>query len=101
MIRHIGLFKIKENAFGKSKSENIDQIKCNVENLKANIKTIKMIEVKENLHDSSNLFDDLCVFVEFDTKEDYESYFNHSLHKEAAHFAASVSESVHGITYEV
>jgi hypothetical protein len=101
MIRHIGLFKIKENALGKSKSENIDQIKHNVENLKANIKTIKMIEVKEKIADPSFLSDDLCVFVEFDTKEDYEFYFNHSIHKEAAHFASSVSESVHGITYEV
>lgn len=102
MIRHIALFRLADSAGGRSKQENLEQIKHNVGKLREAIETIGSIEVKENFHDSSALFpaDDLCVFAEFTSRADYDAYFNHPVHREAAGFAASVSENVHAITYE-
>ncbi|WP_157315342.1 Dabb family protein [Chitinibacter sp. GC72] len=103
MIRHIAIFKLKDSQNGQSKADNVSQIKRNVEKLRENINTIKVIQAQENFHDSSALFpaDDLCVLADFETRADYDFYFNHPVHKEAAHFAGAVSEYVHGITYEV
>ncbi len=100
MIRHIALFMLKENVEGKSKRENIEQIKHNVQGLAENIETIKFIECRENFPDKESVFQaaDLCVYAEFETKEDYDTYFHHLVHQKAAAFASSVSTQVHGIT---
>lgn len=102
MIRHIALFTLNEQADGKSKAENIEQIKHNVQGLADNINTIRFIECRENFHDDESVFktDDLCVYAEFETKDDYDIYFHHPVHRKAAQYAGSVSKSVHAITIE-
>jgi hypothetical protein len=99
MIRHIALFKLKESANGQTKAENLAQIKRNVERLRESIGTIKTIEARENLADANSPFpaEDLCVYVEFANQADYDFYFNHPVHKEAAAFAGAVTFP-HGIT---
>ncbi len=102
MIKHIALFKLKDETNGRGRDDNKAQIVKNVHGLRDNIPGIRLIEVAENFIDLAAPFPayDLVVFVEFETKTDYDSYFTHPLHKAAAAFASSVSEHVAGITYK-
>jgi hypothetical protein len=101
MIKHIALFKLKDEANGKSKKENIDQMAVNVHGLKDAIKEIDAIEVAPTYRDADSPYPsyDLAVCVEFSSKQAYDSYFNHPIHQKAAAFAASVSDQVAAITY--
>lgn len=102
MIKHIALFKLKNKVNEKSKEENKKQIIKNVQRLKNDIKEIKKIEIGDHFETEKTSFPgwDLVVYVEFDTVAEYETYFTHPTHKEVAAFAALVSESVAGITYD-
>ncbi len=103
MIRHIALFRLKDDFNGMNKAEIISQITHNVNHMREAINTIGQIEVCTNHLDAMAVFDadDLCVLVDFANLDDYHTYFHHPAHKEAAGFAAEVSTSVHSITYEI
>ncbi len=103
MIRHVALFRLKDNVNGLNKSEIEVQIRRNVAHMRDSIHAIKHIEVCTNHNDAQAVFDadDLCVLADFANLEDYHTYFHHPVHREAAGFAAEVSNTVHGITYEV
>ena len=103
MIKHIGMFTLKEEHGGRSREENASQILANVDGLRAGIPGISHIEAGRPFVDARVAFPqaDMAVYVEFETLEDYEAYFNHPKHREAAAFAASVSAAVAGITYVV
>ncbi len=101
MLTHIGMFILKDSAEGKSKFENLQQIFKNVEELKANISSIKSITAGGN-HEVTGLdFPgyDLAVCVIFENEADYRSYYVHPVHIQAAEFAAKVSKKVAAITY--
>jgi hypothetical protein len=101
MIKHIALFKLKDEANGKSKKSNIDQMAVNVHGLRNAIKEIDVIEVAPTYSDADSPYPsyDLAVYVEFSSKEAYDSYFHHPLHHKAADFAASVCDQVASMTY--
>ena len=102
MIKHIALFSLKAEAAGKTSAENKQQIIRNVDRLRSEIPVCKRIEASEQLQrdHSAPWAADLVVYVEFPTLDDYDAYFRHPVHQEAAAFAASVSQRVEGITYE-
>lgn len=102
MIKHIALFNLKDAANGKTKDENKSQILRNVERLKNEVPVKKRIEAAPQLsRDRNNPWAaDLAVYVEFESLTDYDAYLAHPLHKEAADFAASVSDHAEGITFE-
>ncbi|KRU28380.1 stress responsive A/B barrel domain-containing protein [Clostridium sporogenes] len=52
MIKHIVMWKLKEFAEGKSKLENANIIKINLEDLKHRIDEVKLIEVGVNINNS-------------------------------------------------
>lgn len=53
MVRHIVLFKLADEAEGRSKAENALIIKERLEELKNTIPVIRKIEVKINLSEAS------------------------------------------------
>lgn len=81
---------------------NKRQIMRNVDRLRDKIPVPKRIESAEQLPRDRAVpwAADLVVYVEFDSLEDYDAYFAHRIHQQAAAFAASVSEHVEGITSE-
>lgn len=52
LIKHIVMWKLKEFAEGKSKLENANIIKINLEDLKHRIDEVKLIEVGVNINNS-------------------------------------------------
>ncbi|MCU7905949.1 MAG: Dabb family protein [Candidatus Thiodiazotropha sp. (ex Epidulcina cf. delphinae)] len=102
MIKHIALFKLKDEANGRNKKENIERIAVNIHGLESAIKEIHSIEVAPIYIDADSPYPsyDLAVYAEFSSKEDYDIYFHHPIHQQAAAFAASVSDQVAAITYK-
>ena len=89
MIRHIVVWKLKEFGEGKSKAENADIIKRDLENLINEISQIKAIEVGINFNKSAQA-SDIILNSEFETEEDLNIYQNHPAHLKVAGYIVKV-----------
>lgn len=100
MVRHIVLFKLADEAEGRSKAENALIIKERLEELKNTIPVIRKIEVKINLSEASADNHDVILECEFDTLEDVRTYAVHPEHIKVGEFIAKVRTSRAAIDYE-
>src|SRR5690554_6624919 len=100
MVRHIVLFKLADEAEGRSKAENALIIKERLEELKNTIPVIRKIEVKINLSEASADNHDVILKSEFDTLEDVRTYAVHPEHIKVGEFIAKVRTSRAAIDYE-
>ncbi|CEA15528.1 MAG TPA: Dabb family protein [Fermentimonas caenicola] len=100
MVRHIVLFKLADEAEGRSKAENALIIKERLEELKNTIPVIRKIEVKINLSEASADNHDVILESEFDTLEDVRTYAVHPEHIKVGEFIAKVRTSRAAIDYE-
>ncbi len=91
MIKHIVMWKLKEQAEGKSKAENAQLIKEKLLALPAKIPEILKIEVGVNISSDPTAFDAVLV-SEFADEAALKRYIEHPAHREAAAFVASVRE---------
>ncbi|MCW6071743.1 Dabb family protein [Clostridium botulinum] len=91
MIKHIVMWKLKEFAEGKSKLENANIIKINLEDLKHRIDEVKLIEVGVNINNSQQAYD-VVLYSEFENLEDLNSYQNHPDHLKVREFINEVKE---------
>lgn len=100
MIRHIVMWKLKDNALSSSKIENAVKLKNLLINLKHDIKEIKSITVDI---DSSNIEDnyDIILTADFDSFEDLNTYQNHPKHVEVAKFVSEIRLSRACIDYKI
>jgi phage terminase large subunit len=78
MIRHVVIFKTKENA-------PLNKFKEKIENLKNEISEIKHIEVGIDIGFDKNP-SDFCVITEVDNIKDLNIYANHPKHIEVIEF---------------
>ncbi|NLM34514.1 MAG: Dabb family protein [Clostridiales bacterium] len=92
MIKHIVMWKLKEFAEGKSKLENAQIIKSDLEALKDKIEQIKYIEVGININESEQAYD-VVLYSEFNSMEDLNTYQNHPEHVKVAEFVGKVREA--------
>lgn len=89
MVKHIVMWKLKDNAEGCTKIDNAEKIKGLLENLKGKISEIKSLEVGINVNTSESAFDAVLV-SEFETLEDLNSYQVNPEHKKVSAFVKSV-----------
>ncbi|MBU5315701.1 Dabb family protein [Clostridium bornimense] len=92
MVKHIVMWKLKEEAEGKTKKENAEIIKSSLESLKNKIDEIVEIEVGINWNDSDAAYD-VVLYSIFNTKEDLDSYQVNPHHVEAASYIKKVVAS--------
>ncbi len=92
MIKHMVMWKLKNEALGLTKAENALKIKEMLESLKGEIKEIISIEVGIDCTDNSNNYDVILV-SEFKTLDDLNSYQIHPKHVECGQFIKQVYES--------
>ncbi|ACO84052.1 Dabb family protein [Clostridium botulinum] len=100
MIKHIVMWKLKEFAEGKSKLENANIIKINLEDLKHRIDEVKLIEVGVNINNSQQAYD-VVLYSEFENLEDLNLYQNHPDHVKVGEFINKVKEDRIVTDYEV
>jgi ATP phosphoribosyltransferase len=89
MIKHIVMWKLKDNAEGCTKEENAEKIKSLLEKLKGKIDEIKYLEVGINVNSSDSAFDAVLV-SEFESLETLNSYQVNPEHKKVSAFVKSV-----------
>ncbi len=97
MIRHIVMFRFKEEAEGKTKAENVLATKEMLEALPAKIPQIKSSSVLLNTEGANPENADLILISDFDSLEDLDTYIVHPDHKAVGAFMRPLRESRAGI----
>lgn len=89
MLRHIVMFKLKDEALGRPKAENAARIKRELEALKGRIPEIRSIEVGVNCNHVAGEWDVVLV-SDFDDLESMKRYQAHPDHVKAGEFIGQV-----------
>lgn len=104
MIRHVVMWKLKDEAEGASKEKNAEKMKLILEGLKINIDEIKSVEVGINIteeDDEAGSAYDVVLISDFETELDYTMYTRNTHHKKALDFINSVIKDRHFVDYKV
>ena len=100
MIKHIVMWKFREEAEGKSKEENIALVKAGLESLKGVIPQITDdFEVGVNFTETDTAFDAVLV-SSFKSREDLLAYRNDPRHKKEAAYNKKVRSDRVVVDYE-
>ena len=89
MIRHVVMWKLKENAEGKTKQENMEIIRDALFSLMPKIPVIKRMEIGFDCSGTEASMD-LMLLTEFDSKEDLAFYAVHPEHVAVATYVKKV-----------
>lgn len=100
MIKHIVMFKLKENADGKTKAEHIEEAKKRLAVFEAEIPTLKKLVVAINDPQTPESNYDLALICDFDDIEGLNAYQIHPTHKAFGAFITPLRENRACIDYE-
>lgn len=100
MIRHIVVWRLKDEAEGKSKKENARIIKESLEALKGIVPEIRSISVGINEDGAPADNYDIVLNSTFDTLEDLAAYQSNSDHKKAGSYIVKVASERACVDYE-
>ena len=100
MIKHIVMWKLKDEAEGGTRIENGLKMQEMLHSLRGKIDTLKHLEVSVKIEDSLPEAD-IVLYSEFDSMEDLKAYATHPLHVDCVAFIKSVVESRYVVDYEV
>lgn len=104
MIRHVVMWKLKDEAEGASKKKNAQKMKLILEGLKIKIDEIKNVEVGLNIteeDDETGSKFDVVLISDFETELDYTMYTRNNHHKKAVRFINSIIEERHFVDYKM
>lgn len=104
MIRHVVMWKLKDEAEGATKEKNAEKMKLILEGLKVNIDEIKNVEVGINItedDDEPGSAFDVVLISDFETELDYTMYTRNAHHKKAVEFINSVIEKRYFVDYKM
>lgn len=99
MVRHIVCWKIKEQAEGKTKTENLELMKEKLISLKS-LPMLKSLEVGINSPMADNANFDIVLNTVFENFEALNQYQVHPEHKAVAAFIGSIREERACVDYE-
>jgi len=100
MIKHIVMWRLKENAGGAAKVENARAMKARLEALPEAIPEIGRLEVGLNVKDSERAAD-VVLYSEFDSPADLAAYIQHPAHQEVVTFVREIAAETRVVDYEV
>jgi hypothetical protein len=98
MVKHIVLFKLKEELPATEKQAVMNQFKEAIEALPAKISVIRKIEVGLNVNPAEAW--DIALYSEFDSLEDVKTYAAHPDHVAAGKLLADVKLNRACVDYE-
>ena len=98
MVKHIVLFKLKNEATDEAKCAAALRFKEAILALPAKIDVIRKIEVGLNINPGETW--SIALYGEFDTLEDVRTYAQHPAHVAAGKLLAEVKESRACVDYE-
>lgn len=89
MIKHIVMWRFKEEAEGRTKQQNMEYIKDRLLALKGVIPEIKSFEVGINIHMDDAAYD-MALISEFEDMNTLERYKAHPRHVEVSQYVSKV-----------
>ncbi len=102
MIRHIVMWKLKEQAAGATLKKNAEKLKLILEGLRVNIDEIKDVEVGIQISkDGGEESCDVVLICDFLTELDFQMYTRNPHHKKAIDFIETVAEKRYFVDYKV
>ncbi len=99
MVKHIVLFKLKEEIPAEEKIIIANSFKEAIEALPPVIPVIRKIEVGVNINPGETWH--IALYSEFDTLEDVKLYATHPAHVEAGKIIANAKENRACVDYEI
>lgn len=100
MIKHIVMWRLKDQAEGASKSENLQKMKAMLEALKGKISEIIQIEVGMNQLESPAAYD-VVLYSEFASFEALNAYQIHPEHEKCKDFIGKIACDRAVVDYEI
>ncbi len=102
MIRHIVMWKLKEQAAGATLKKNAEKLKLILEGLRVNIDEIKDVEVGIQITKNGGKEScDVVLICDFQTELDFQMYTRSPHHKKAIDFIETVAEERYFVDYKV
>ena len=99
MVKHIVLFKLKDEAPAEARLAAMNAFKAAIEELPAKIPFIRSIEVGLNINPAETW--SIALYSEFDSLDDVRRYAVHPDHVAAGKLLAEVCESRACVDYEL
>ena len=99
MIKHIVMWRLKEEYNGESKSEIINNVKNILEDLTSKIQEIIELEVGVNFNPSEAAYD-VVLYSSFNSREDLDIYQKHPDHLKVAEYISQVRTERTVVDYE-
>jgi len=97
-VRHVVMWRLKDNAEGATKAENALKVKAQLEGLARLIPQVLCIEVGINQSPSEAAYD-VVLYSEFNNQADLEAYQKHPEHLRVAEFIAKVQVESRVVEY--
>ena len=98
MIKHIVVWRFKDEALGATKAENLARARVAIEALRELVPQVRHLEVGVDIradHDPS----DLVIYSEFDSLEDLQAYQTHPEHVKVAQLIGEMRETRSVVDY--
>ncbi|MGN0310114.1 MAG: Dabb family protein [Bacteroides sp.] len=99
MVKHIVLFRLREDVPAEKRLEAMRSFKAAIEALPERIEVIRKVEVGLNMNPSEAWH--IALYSEFDTLDDVRLYAAHPDHVAAGKLLAEVKESRACVDYEI
>ena len=99
MYKHIVLWKLKEQADGKTREELAVEVKRRLDELPAHIPEIISYETGINIGDYGASFFDVSVISVFENKDTFWTYTKYPIHDAVVAYIQSVQESEQIVDY--
>lgn len=100
MLKHIVMWKFKDEALGNDKDSNIREAKRMIESLKGRIESIRDIELGINVEGLTGSYD-LVLYSAFDDAEGLNAYQTHPEHVEIIAFMKAATAERACVDYEI
>ena len=101
MIRHIVMWKLKDNAEGATKKKNAEKLKLILEGLRTTIDEIKAVEVGIQINPDNGDSLDVVLICDFETELDFQMYTRNPHHQKAINFINTVADKRYFVDYKV
>jgi len=99
MIKHVLMYRMKVEAAGRTKKENIEICTRALYALKEQIPVVQRVEVGHNFARVDNAYD-LIVTVELDSSADFDAFLRHPAHKAVGELIGPLRDNWIVVDYE-
>ena len=100
MIKHIVMWRLKDEAMGRSKAENAQLMKQKLEALNGQMPGMRMLEIGIDFAGGEGA-SDVVLYSEFDSRAALDAYQAHPEHKAVAAFVMEVRSERRVVDYEI